>query len=77
MRDSLSSETDSEEETKHPNYRKKEKRRNPQAAASVPFTKDNLIERPGKVLQSLFSSLTANQKQSRGEQGAKIDSSSA
>lgn len=66
VRDSLSmsSETDSEEESKHPNYRKKQSSRKskPAAEAKVPFTKDNLIERPGKVLQSLFNSFTANQQ---------------
>ena len=61
---SESSETDSQEESKHPNYHRKKHRGSKQAsknmAASVPFTADNLIERPGKVLSSLFSQLSGS-----------------
>ena len=54
---SESSETDSQEESKHPNYHRKRQRgaKKQASAAQVPFTADNLIERPGKVLSSLFS----------------------
>ena len=54
-----SSETDSDEESKMPNYRKKQRRRANQGnSVNVPFTADNLIERPGKVLSSLFNQLS-------------------
>ena len=58
-----SSETDSDEESKLPNYGKKQRRRanhgnNGSNSANVPFTADNLIERPGKVLSSLFNQLS-------------------
>ena len=59
---SSSSATDSDEESKmHNLHRKIEARKKAQARGSnVPFTADNLIERPGKVLSSLFNQLTNN-----------------
>ena len=83
-----SSETDSDEESKLPNYRKKQRRRANNAAVNVPFTADNLIERPGKVLSSLFNQLSlkspgtslSNANKNQGamtQKSSQIDSSSA
>ena len=92
-----SSETDSDEESKLPNYGKKQRRRanhgnNGSNSANVPFTADNLIERPGKVLSSLFNQLSlksqssgtqqsnSNKNQGNGaltQKSSQIDSSSA
>ena len=78
--DSVSSETDSEEESKVPDYRKKMRKRGANSSKKgVPFTADNLIERPGQVLSSLFSSLKLGQNQHQSNQPIQshIDSSSA
>ena len=64
---SSSSETDSDEETKQPDFRKKRRRGN---------TSDNIIGRSGKVLSSLFHSLSMGASQKR-QQPAQTDSSSA
>ena len=75
-----SSDTDSQEESKHPNYHRKQKKKQSQSSAaqqsnpsaSVPFTADNLIERPGNVLSSLFSQFSGGSNSNMNNHGQSL-----